>query len=155
MSDNELNTTSWPRRIIAYFIDSLVIGIVKGGVVVGSYFMFEDFSPPDADSLFVGSSSGGVLGFNSVFDVVMFLIGGVYWIYFEYRYGQTIGKRFMHTKTVKLDGSDISDVDSIVLAVGKTIPGLILFDVLFGMLFMRGRGQKVSNKITNTCVISE
>tara|TARA_B100000949_G_scaffold235232_1_gene257220 strand:+ start:364 stop:825 length:462 start_codon:yes stop_codon:yes gene_type:complete len=152
MSDDEVKIVSWPRRIVAYFIDSLVIAIVKSAYVLFSYFMFEDFSAPEADSLFISGSSS--LAFDSLFDVMMFLIGAGYWIYFEYRYGQTVGKRFMKAKTVKLDGSGITGVDAMVLAVGKSFPGLLVFDVLIGVVLARGQGQKISNKITNTCVVS-
>ena len=152
MSDEEVKVVSWPRRIVAYLIDSLVIAMIKLVYVLFSLLIFEDFSVPETDSLFISGSSS--LVFASLFDVMMFLIGAGYWIYFEYRYGQTVGKRFMKAKTVKLNGSGITGVDAMVLAVGKSFPGLLVFDVLIGVVFARGQGQKLSNKITNTCVVS-
>ena len=73
MSDEEVKIVSWPRRIVAYLIDSLVIAMIKLVYVLFSLLIFEDFSVPETDSLFISGSSS--LVFASLFDIMMFLIG--------------------------------------------------------------------------------
>ena len=59
----------------------------------------------------------------------------------------------MQIKTVKIDGSDQDLITVIILTFFKT--SLIPFDVLLGALFFRGKKERVSNRFTNTIVISE
>ena len=59
----------------------------------------------------------------------------------------------MQIKTVKIDGSDQDLITVIILTFFKT--SLIPFDVLLGVLFFRGKKERVSNRFTNTIVVSE
>jgi hypothetical protein len=59
----------------------------------------------------------------------------------------------MQIKTIKIDGSDQDLITVVVLTFFKT--SLIPFDVLLGVLFFRGKRERVSNRFTNTIVVSE
>ena len=78
----------------------------------------------------------------------------LYWVYYEYKKGQTIGKRMMQIKTIKIDYPVDQDLMSIIILTAcKT--SLIPFDVLLGVFIFRGKKERVSNRFTNTIVISE
>jgi len=59
----------------------------------------------------------------------------------------------MQIKTVKIDGSDQDLITVVVLTFFKT--SLIPFDVLLGVLFFRGKKERISNRFTNTIVVSD
>ena len=165
---SEFKRASWSRRFIAYTIDNIIVELFWIVLIAGLII----FTPADVSDIFdiidpenelglgneeVGqiltlesSSSTGSIIFGYA-TVVPFRF--LYWIYYEYKRGQTIGKRMMQIKTIKIDGSDQDLMSIIILTACKT--SLIPFDVLFGVLFFRGKGERVSNRFTNTIVVSD
>ena len=165
---SEFKRASWSRRFIAYTIDNIIVELFWIVLIAGLII----FTPADVSDIFdiidpenelglgneeVGqiltlesSSSTGSIIFGYA-TVVPFRF--LYWIYYEYKRGQTIGKRMMQIKTIKVDGSDQDLMSIIILTACKT--SLIPFDVMFGILFFRGKKERVSNRFTNTIVVSE
>ena len=165
---SEFKRASWSRRFIAYTIDNIIVELFWIVLIAGLII----FTPADVSDIIdiidpenelglgneeVGqiltlesSSSTGSIIFGYA-TVVPFRF--LYWIYYEYKRGQTIGKRMMQIKTIKVDGSDQDLMSIIILTACKT--SLIPFDVLFGVLFFRGKKERVSNRFTNTIVVSE
>ena len=165
---SEFKRASWSRRFIAYTIDNIIVELFWIVLIAGLII----FTPADVSDVFdiidpenelglgneeVGqiltlesSSSTGSIIFGYA-TVIPFRF--LYWIYYEYKRGQTIGKRMMQIKTIKIDGSDQDLMSIIILTACKT--SLIPFDVLFGVLFFRGKKERVSNRFTNTIVVSE
>ena len=158
---SEFRIASWTRRFFAYLIDNIVIELMLIvlffilGIFIPSGFVsypgvFEPLEPV-GNLLTVGAVSSTVeLGWAYL---AVFPFRFLYWMYYEYRFGKTVGKRILHIKTVKVDGTRLSLVDAIVLTVFKTtvIPG----DVLLGIIFVGKKKQRIANKVTNTIVISE
>ena len=157
---SEFRIASWTRRFFAYLIDNIVIELmlivlfVILGMFLPSGFEYPGiFEPPEpvGNLLTVGAVSSTVeLGWAYL---AVFPFRFLYWMYYEYRFGKTVGKRMLQIKTVKVDGTRLSLVDAIVLTVFKTtvIPG----DVLLGIIFLGKKKQRIANKVTNTIVISE
>ena len=165
---SEFKRASWSRRFIAYTIDNIIVELIWIVLIAGLII----FTPADVSDVFdiidpenelglgneeVGqiltlesSSSTGSIIFGYA-TVIPFRF--LYWIYYEYKRGQTIGKRMMQIKTIKIDGSDQDLMSIIILTACKT--SLIPFDVLFGVLFFRGKKERVSNRFTNTIVVSD
>ena len=157
---SEFRIASWTRRFFAYLIDNIVIELmlivlfVILGMFLPSGFEYPGiFEPPEpvGNLLTVGAVSSTVeLGWAYL---AVFPFRFLYWMYYEYRFGKTVGKRMLQIKTVKIDGTRLSLVDAIVLTIFKTtvIPG----DVLLGIIFLGKKKQRIANKVTNTIVISE
>ena len=158
---SEFRVASWTRRFFAYLIDNIVIELMLIvlffilGILIPSGFVSYPgvFEPPEpiGNLLTVGAVSSTV-EFGWAY-LAVFPFRFLYWMYYEYRFGKTVGKRILHIKTVKVDGTRLSLVDAIVLTVFKTtvIPG----DVLLGIIFVGKKKQRIANKVTNTIVISE
>ena len=157
---SEIRIASWTRRFFAYLIDNIVIELmlivlfVILGMFLPSGFEYPGiFEPPEpvGNLLTVGAVSSTVeLGWAYL---AVFPFRFLYWMYYEYRFGKTVGKRMLQIKTVKIDGTRLSLVDAIVLTIFKTtvIPG----DVVLGIIFLGKKKQRIANKVTNTIVISE
>ena len=165
---SEFVRASWSRRFIAYVIDNVIVELFWIVLIAGLII----FTPAEVSDIFdiidpenelgLGNEEGGqilTLESSSYTSNVIFGYATVipfrflYWVYYEYKKGHTIGKRMMQIKTIKIDGSDQDLMSIIILTACKT--SLIPFDVLFGVLFFRGKKERVSNRFTNTIVVSE
>lgn len=160
---DELKRVSWTRRSFAYLIDSIIVELFWFlFVIIVSMFTTVDvleFPDNDVDNLFWVEVNVPVAEATEIADiastyVMMFPLRFLYWIFYEYRRGKTIGKRMLKVKTVKVDGSNQSFIDIIILTVFKTSP-LLIFDVVLGIIFMRGSKERISNRLTNTVVVSD
>ena len=165
---SEFKRASWSRRFIAYTIDNIIVELFWIVLIAGLII----FTPADVSDVFdiidpenelgLGNEKvGQILQLESSSSTSNIIFGYatvvpfrfLYWIYYEWKRGQTIGKRMMQIKTIKIDGSDQDLMSIIILTACKT--SLIPFDVLFGVLFFRGKKERVSNRFTNTIVVSE
>lgn len=87
-------------RFVAIAIDSLILGFITG-------ILFS-----------AGGNAGGGAGF---------VVGVIYnWYFWTRQNGQTPGKMAMNLKVVKADGSQLSDVDALIRAVGYYVSGFVL-----------------------------
>ena len=151
---------SWTRRFFAYLIDNIIVEVIWIGLILilGLVSPIEIVELPDFE--FPENNGGNLFAVEATSDLTntaftyatVFPFRFIYWVYYEYKRGQTIGKRMLQIRTIKIDGSDQDFIDVIVLTFFKT--SLIPFDVLLGVLFIRGKKERISNKLTNTIVVS-
>ena len=127
---SDLTLAKWQDRFIAWIVDFVIVSIGIG-VVLGTTYRFENIHP------------GWFAGTSSIFFV--------YWVFLEYSSGQSLGKRLLHLKTVKLDGTNPTLIDSIVNSFGKAF--LLPIDVVLGLIFTDKKRQRVFNRLSNTIVI--
>ena len=165
---SEFKRAAWSGRFIAYTIDNIIVELFWIVLIAGLII----FTPAEVSDIFdiidpenelgLGNEEvGQILTLESSSNTSNVIFGYatvipfrfLYWVYYEYKKGQTIGKRMMQIKTIKIDGSDQDLMSIIILTACKT--SLIPFDVLFGVLFFRGKKERVSNRFTNTIVVSE
>ena len=162
---SEFKRASWSRRFIAYVIDNVIIEVfwivlIMGLIVFTPVDLNEVIDVIDPENeLGLGEEIGQILTMESSSSTSVFGYASViplhflYFIYFEFKRKRTIGKRMMQIKTVKIDGSDQDLITVMILTFFKT--SLIPFDMLLGILFFRGKKERVSNRFTNTIVVSE
>ena len=151
---------SWTRRFFAYLIDNIIVEVIWIGLILilGLVSPIEIVELPDFE--FPENNGGSLFAVEATSDLTntaftyatVFPFRFIYWVYYEYKRGQTIGKRMLQIRTIKIDGSNQDFIDVVVLTFFKT--SLIPFDVLLGVLFMRGKKERISNRLTNTVVVS-
>jgi uncharacterized RDD family membrane protein YckC len=74
-----------------------------------------------------------------------------YWLYFESKSGQSIGKKLLKIKTTDLAGN-LADLRSVAIqSFGKAF--LLPIDVFFGWIFTNEKRQRLFNKASDTIVI--
>lgn len=116
------------ERFIALIIDSIILGIV-GGVLFGQ---FQD-----------GPASG----------LVTFLVGVTYqWYFLTQQNGQTLGKRAMKIRVVKVNDRPLETADVIVRYVGYYINSII-FGIGWIWALFDGRKQGWHDKLSGTLVV--
>ncbi len=116
-------------RFIALVIDTLIIWLAAG--LFGTQ---------------AGLWGGGLIGF---------LIGAVYqWYFLTQQNGQTLGKKVMNIRVIKVDGAKLTDADAVLRYIGymvNTIPFLIGLPWLWAIFDAKNQG--LQDKIANTYVI--
>lgn len=131
----------WIKRVIAYFIDSVIVSIVTGILLIVALFPIFLSDP---------------LGFFNLFNF-QFAIGILAVVYFtiaESFYGTTFGKSLLSLKVVTTSGEKIVIEKAVIRNISKIIPVLPLLDVIGGVITSTDLRQKYSDKIANTTVIS-
>jgi uncharacterized RDD family membrane protein YckC len=129
----------WIKRLIAYIIDSIIVGaaatilfaIVLFPVLIGNPFAFVNvFSFP-------------------------FAMGLLYILYFpiaETMYGATLGKRLMGLKVVTKSGGKPSFEKAFIRNISKIHQVLLLLDLIGGLITSTDLHQKYTDRIANTTV---
>jgi uncharacterized RDD family membrane protein YckC len=137
----------WWVRFLAYFVDSLIVGIPA--VIVGGILA--------ALAGGMSSSSGTVnAGAVGLFYFILIAASVGYSVYFwSQRDGQTIMNKALHIKVVKTDGSPITVGTAIVRYVGYIVNSLI-FGLPIGFIWAAFDPQKQGwhDKIAGTYVIT-
>ncbi|MFB6225125.1 MAG: RDD family protein, partial [Candidatus Paceibacteria bacterium] len=146
MQTDSLNYTeaTWDQRLGAYILDVVVVGAFSFGVFKLINF-FTDGMLNDLKGIWLGNIN--ILSFTSV----LFL----YWMIFEWLFGQSLGKRLAGLKVVDEHGNDIDLVTAIVETFGTVAFPVLdaFFGWLLGKKFWPHHNLRVFNHITNTRVI--
>lgn len=125
----------WLRRLIAFLIDSLLIGVAA---VVFTALI----------SLFKYHSDFFLLSF----------ISGVFCMFYsaamESLYGWTVGKKVMNLKTATVDGKLPTFDSALIRDVSKIFFIFVLLDVVIGLATPGDPHQKITDRIAKTTVIA-
>jgi uncharacterized RDD family membrane protein YckC len=97
---------------------------------------------------------------NALKTVLMLLIFGFQWGYFNFFEwlwnGQTPGKRLLHLRVIKVDGSPVSGVDVLLRNLSRPIDTLGPMGLLgLLMIFISRKAQRLGDLMARTLVIHE
>ena len=137
----ESNIARWRERLFAWLIDFIIITIVFQ--IVSFTITLSLLTDNRPEKLF---GSLAPVSF-SVRSLVFF----VYWTYFEYTRGQSVGKMFLHLKTIQVNGGNLSLKTAAIESFGKSF--LLPIDLILGWLFTNKKRQRIFNRISNTVVV--
>jgi uncharacterized RDD family membrane protein YckC len=136
----ELVLARWSTRFWAWLVDFII-------VTVATEIIFAILYAPLAFNQ--GVQDNPALGAVR-FAVQSSLFFG-YWLYFESKSGQSIGKKLLKIKTTDLAGN-LADIRSVAIqSFGKAF--LLPIDVFFGWIFTNEKRQRLLNKGSDTIVI--
>ena len=135
------NIARWRERLLAWLIDFIIITIV---FQIISYTMTFSLLTDNRPEKLSGSLAP--VSF-SVRSLVFF----AYWTYFEYTRGQSVGKMFLHLKTIQVNGRHLSLKDAAIESFGKSF--LLPIDLILGWIFSNKKRQRIFNRISNTVVV--
>lgn len=138
----ELVTATRGSRFLAFLVDlspALVIGVIAGIMVA---VMMPGLLAGRFDPMASGMAAIGVFG-------LLLLVGAIAWTVWQivllYKYGQTVGKKAMGIRVVRMDGSRVSFARFFFLrglAIG--ILGAIVSGILVAVLHFRFGGNIVT-----------
>lgn len=129
-----LNYASFGARFAAFFIDTVILGILNSIIVL------------------VAQSLGDSI--TTIVSLLTTLIGWGYFIYLDVTQGATLGKKAMHLRVQKTDtGENLNYVEAFLReVVGRILSSVVLFLGYFWMLWDKNK-QTWHDKIANSIVV--
>ena len=129
--ENPIIIAKWRDRFIAWLID---IAIFFAGIgIVYCLDFYNQWHLDPSWEIIPG------LGFYA------------YMVLFEWKKGQTIGKKVMNIKIANLDGTHPGIKSIIISNIGKAF--LLPIDVILGWILTNDKKQRIFNKLSDTLVI--
>lgn len=143
-SDSKLQD-HWIRRVIAIFIDSIIVGI-GAWIITAIIFIPLLFS---SNWFTYWTVPWNWLQFP-------FVMGFIYVLYFtiiEYLYGFTVGKKLMGLRVMSIDDNKLTLEKSFIRNISKIYWIFLLLDVIGGFLTKGNPRQKYTDRIAGTLII--
>jgi uncharacterized RDD family membrane protein YckC len=142
-SSSQFDINHWLLRLVAFIIDSIIIGIVAGII-----YLFAIVSI---------IASGGLWFLWGPFLLLGFLLGVLellYFIFMEASYGATLGKRVLGLQVQMVNGSKVTFEKAFIRNISKIHGLLLLLDWILGVVTAgHDQRQKYSDRIAGTTVI--
>jgi uncharacterized RDD family membrane protein YckC len=135
---------NWGRRLIAWFIDYLIVNIMI------AYIGLENLESQLVPSTLIPSLPGFGISVWSPLSVLIFF---VYWTLCEWYFGRSIGQLLLNLRLVNVNGGPASLAAAAVQSVGKSL--VLPLDCLIGWAYppCRPLRQRFFNRLSNTVVI--
>ena len=135
----------WVLRVIAWIIDSIILGIIAFILVL---FLLVPF-------LFVGAFAGfyAAWGYVLIVPFALGLLSVLYFLYAEVNWGGTLGKRILGLRVQTVKGGKITYSQSFVRNISKIFWVFLLLDWLIGIATPGDRRQKYSDRMAGTVVV--
>jgi uncharacterized RDD family membrane protein YckC len=135
--------------VLILFVVGVIISAITGNAHVGKWTTVTSFGGVD-------HHTGAAINLPAVPLLVWILIGVLYYCADEVLTGQTIGKRLMGLKVIRLDGRPLDGRTVALRTVGRFIDVLPAF-YLIGWIAMRGPHrppQRFGDRMAGTTVVS-
>ncbi len=140
-STGEINWNNWIYRLIAYIIDSIIIGIVAWIIV-----FFATLALVFSFFYFGWAYYGLFLG----------IIGLLYLLYYtilDSAWGATIGKRLMGLRVQTANGTRITIGKSFIRNISKIFWVFLFIDWLIGIVSTGNKQQKFLDRVAEAYVV--
>ena len=155
-----LNFASTISRIIAYIIDSIILGLITGAIYAAVIFTgFISFGSLMGDP----SNVTGFGFFGPAYLGLTFGTALIQLLYFTYLEsdeggGATIGKKILDLKVVNQSGGKAEMKDSFIRNIARflwSIPCLGFIILLADVYLIHDNEQRIGDKLANTYVVKE
>ncbi len=129
----------WSDRFVAWLIDFVIISSVSTLITFALF-----------GTIYYENNDWGLWAENIQYipTSIMFF---VYWTVLEYKTGQTIGKKILNLRVVKVNGIELDFKGSLLSSFGKSF--LLPIDVLLGVILTNQKRQRIFNKLGDTVII--
>ena len=139
---NGITLAKWTDRFFAWLIDYLIITIPL--LLLSGTFYIDETASEETD-----------IEISSEIQLEYFIVNFVflvYWTYFEYTTGQSLGKKVLKLKTIDVNGYSLPTLKSALIeSTGKSF--LLPIDLILGLIFTNKNRQRIFNRLSNTIVI--
>jgi uncharacterized RDD family membrane protein YckC len=127
-----IELATWVQRLIALVIDGIILGITLAFLKLPGYLP--------------------VRGLNLRFGADN-LMEFLYFMFMDYYYGQSVGKKVMNLRVTKTGGGPLNLIDAAIESFGKIF--LLPLDFLIGFIMYRNLNQRLFNYLSDTVVVRE
>lgn len=146
---NQINWNNWIYRLIAYIIDSIIIGIP-------AYIIYWLITPLFSVNINYGfgvvvSVPPWWLGF--LLPLILGVLELVYFIILDSKSGATFGKRIMKLQVQTVNGSKLTINQAFIRNISKIYTLLLLLDWLIGIISTGNKQQKFLDRAAGAVVV--
>jgi uncharacterized RDD family membrane protein YckC len=143
-SSSQFDLNHWLLRLVAFIIDSIIIGIVAG--IIWAFAILS----------FLASGNWLLLwGSYLVFPFLLGVLELLYFMFMEASYGATLGKRVLGLQVQMVNGSKVTFDKAFIRNISKIYWLLLLLDWILGVAIPgHDQRQKYTDRIAGTTVIS-
>jgi uncharacterized RDD family membrane protein YckC len=144
-SSSQIDMGHWLLRLIAWIIDSIILGIIAFIIVL---FLFVPF-------VFVGAFASFYAAWAYVLIVPLALgiLSVLYFLILETSWGGTIGKRILGLHVQTVNGGKVSFGQSFIRNISKIFWVFLILDWLIGVATPGDKRQKYSDRLAGTVVV--
>ncbi|MGH1569285.1 MAG: RDD family protein [Nitrosopumilus sp.] len=133
MSDEKIILAKWTDRFFAWLIDFIIISSISTLIIFLSfgsiYYEFEEDGLWAENTQYIPTS-------------IMFF---VYWVFLEYKTGQTVGKKIMNLRVLDIKGGNPKLVGILLSSFGKSF--LLPIDMILGWILTNEKRQRIFSKL--------
>ncbi|HYN87368.1 MAG TPA: RDD family protein [Ardenticatenaceae bacterium] len=152
MGGRTVEVVGFGRRLIAYLVDSIILGVIGFACSFAASLMTVGFTAAGAAGSSEELAAVGFTTAQALSTLLGILIGVSYYVFFWTRSGQTPGKMIMDVKVVRTDGTRLSVGQAFLRYIGYIVSGLVLALGFLWIAFDRQR-QGWHDKIADTVVV--
>ena len=137
--ETKIILAKWTDRFLAWLIDFVVISSISTLIIFALF-----------GTIYYEMNDDGLWAENTQYIPTSILFF-VYWVILEYKTGQTIGKKILNLKVIRVDGYR-PDLKGVLLSsFGKSF--LLPIDVILGGILTNEKRQRIFNKLGDTVVV--
>lgn len=138
-SGSKIILAKWSDRFFAWLIDFIIISSISTVIIFALF-----------GTIYYETDDNGLWAENTQYIPTSILFFG-YWVVLEHKTGQTLGKKVLNLKTIRIDGLK-PDLKGILLgSFGKSF--LLPVDIILGLILTNEKRQRIFNKLGNTVVV--
>ncbi|MFA7398684.1 MAG: RDD family protein [Crenarchaeota archaeon] len=142
---NQIDWTNWIYRLIAYIIDSIIIGIPA---YIIYFLLIIPFATIDYGFGFTAVAWWASL----LLPFVLGILQLIYFVILDVSWGATIGKRLMKLEVQSVNGGKITFDKAFIRNISKIYGLLLLLDWLIGIISTGNKNQKFLDRSAGALV---
>lgn len=136
------------NRVVAIIIDTIILWVVMA-VITLPFGMQAMMMGTMTDPLVAAQMAGSAM----LLALLGALVGLGYFVYFEGTTGQTIGKKIVNVKVVRLDGKPMTYMDALIRTILRIIDGQIAYVLGLIIVLVSEKRQRLGDMAAKTLVV--
>jgi uncharacterized RDD family membrane protein YckC len=143
-SSSQIDMNHWLLRLVAFIIDSIIIGIVAG-IIYAILIIF----------VVLGGGFFFLWGPILLLGFLLGILELLYFMFMDASYGGTLGKKILGLRVQMVDGSRVTFEKAFIRNISKIFWLFLLIDWLLGIVTPgKDQRQKYTDRIAGTTVVS-
>lgn len=149
---DQINWTNWIYRLVAFFIDTIIITIPS---YIIYWLLVLPFATTSIDYGFGYTAAVTAWWASLLLPLIIGIIELFYFVILDVSWGATIGKRIMKLEVQSANGGKLSFDKAFIRNISKIYGLILLIDWLIGIVTPGNKNQKFLDRAANAVVIQK
>jgi uncharacterized RDD family membrane protein YckC len=137
--NSKIILAKWTDRFFAWLIDFVVVSSISTLIIFALF-----------GTIYYEVNDDGLWAENTQYIPTSILFFA-YWVILEYKTGQTIGKKILNLKLIRVNGLKPDLKEVLLSSFGKSF--LLPIDVILGGILTNEKRQRIFNRLGDTVVV--